>query len=251
MQASGTSTRSRRRRSTRFKMKIPLSVQVGSGSQLHGETISVSKHGACIRVLTGESLTCGDSIQVTLRSNRKEQSARVVWVDKVGARLFAIELEQATDFWGVRFPGASDEEWRPAPKPAPQPKAEEEPKAQEPLALEPATPQADPAGAPAVVVYPVSSSQPAATTPALDLLSTLPTATITGLSAVHSLLAEKVTVAFTEPGEALVFLCNLVEPGTTMRLFLTKDKAVMARVVSISDKRVAGKWRVRIRYEAH
>jgi hypothetical protein len=245
MTASGTSSRSRRRRSTRFKMKIPLTIQAGSGSQLQGETVCVSKHGASIRITTGGSLTCGDSLQVTLRSNRQAQTAHVVWVDKAGAPLCAIELEQATDFWGIRFPGATAVEWRPAPKPAP------ELPAAEPLAAGVAPPALNQAATPAVVVYPLSDPGFVSATFMPEPGSATGTATITGLSAVHSLLAEKVQVVFTEPGEALVFLCNLVEPGTKLRLFLSKDKAVLARVVSIGDKREGGKWRVRVRYEAN
>lgn len=224
-------------------MKIPLTIQVGSGSQVHGETTCVSKHGASIRVMTGEPLACGDSLQITLRSGRQAQSARVVWVDKVGTHLCAIELEQVTDFWGIRFPGAADQEWRPAAKPAPEARTDEVPATAVTTAAATQTPT------PAVVVYPLSGSEPAAATPAREQDPASPTATITGISAIHSLLAEKVQVAFTAPGEGVVFLCNLVEPGTRLRLFLTKDQAVLARVVSIGDKREGGKWRVRVRFE--
>jgi hypothetical protein len=230
-------------------MRIPLTVQVESGLRLQAETTCVSKHGASIRITGGEPLACGDSVQVSLRSGSGGQapSARVVWVDKAGARLLAIELEQATDFWGIRFPGTADEQWRPAPRPEPQPGATETPAE----VAKCGTPSSNSPSAPAVALCPPLNAPPAAPTPPREQgeIAAIRTATITGLNAVHTILAENVQVFFTGPGEAQVFLCSLVEPGTRVRLFLTKDQAVLARVVSIGDKREAGKWRVRIRCE--
>lgn len=246
MANSAPSARSRKRRSSRFKMKIPITVRAQGGSSLNGETTSVSKHGASIRIASaGPRPAYGERIEVVVRAHQA-QPARVVWVDATSACIFAVELEGGGEIWGIHFPGNKDEEWRPAAKAAPEIKAS----TPEVRAAEPPLPIV-----PVAIPAPAATHPPAVRTPqpaARRQSGGEPTllATITGISAVRIPLLESAMVEFTAANEATVLLTSVVEPGAKLRLLLDNNRVLVGRVVAIGTKREAGKWRVRIRYDA-
>jgi len=228
-----------KRRSARVQLKIRLSIEAGDVTVLDGETITVSKHGARIRVIQGEQgtapskqrrLTHGERLRVTVCRGQEQQPARVVWLDKRSDLHYGIELDDPGNFWGVNFP-SKDGNWRserkemrrvdvvppsatPEPQLAPQPVAEEEP--------EPAP---------------------------LIKIGRMP-AVVAGLSAIRLPFVEKVEMVFDEPEEGTALLQMLVEPGAQLRISFPHLKT-KGRVMAIGRRREAGKWRVRIKCEAH
>lgn len=245
MANSAPSGRSRKRRSSRFKMKIPITVRGQGGSSLNGETTSVSKHGASIRIAgAGPRPAYGERIEVVVRAHQA-QPARVVWVDATSACIFAVELEGGGEIWGIHFPGNKDEEWRPAAKAAPEIKAStaEVREAAPPPIVPVAAPAPPAAHSPAVRAPQPPARREGGGEPTL-------LATITGISAARIPLLESALVEFTSANEATVLLHTVVEPGAKLRLLLDHNRVLVGRVVAIGTKREAGKWRVRIRYDA-
>lgn len=234
------STRACKRRSPRIKLKIPIFIHAGD-LVLKAETVSVSKHGAKIRVINmSEKLSCGDQLQVAVRTGKHREPARVVWLGKTWEPHCAIELEQESNFWGVYFPGTTDDGGRPARQLAPASKL--------PPDLPKATAAPPEPALPAAQLCIVPRSAPTVQNDAIET-RTMP-ATLTGFSAVRMPLSESVDVEFTRPDEATALLRDLVEPGTAVRLLISKDRVVMGRVAAIGTQRQAGKWRVRIKCDA-
>jgi hypothetical protein len=75
-------------------------------------------------------------------------------------------------------------------------------------------------------------------------------AVVTGLSAIRLPFVEKVEMVFYEPEEGTALLQKLVEPGAQLRISFPHLKT-KGRVMAIGRRREAGKWRVRIKCEAH
>ena len=236
---AGIATRSGKRRSERIKLKIPLTIHVGN-IVLKAETVSVSKHGAKIRIISvSEKLACGERMRVAIRTGRQPQTARVVWLDKTAEPHCGIELDEANNFWGVHFPSktGADGPWQ---KTAP-PQAQHPTPAPQATALSGAMPGIElviaPPGAPATGPDDNTDTR---TMPAM----------VTGISAIRLPLTENVDIVFTRPDEATALLRDLVEPGTTVRLIFSKDRVITGRVAAIGTQRQAGKWRVRIKCDA-
>jgi hypothetical protein len=229
----GTAARAGKRRSERIKLKIPLTIHVGS-IVLRAETVMVSKHGAKIRILSvSERLACGERMRLVMRKARQPQTARVVWLDKTAEPHCGIELDDPNNFWGVHFPATADDD-RPAqttPRPA-EPHAA--PQASERRANPPSELRITPRSAPTVEQ---GDRADARTMPAV----------LTGMSAVRSPLTENVDIVFTRPDEATALLEDQVEPGTSVRLMFSKDRQILGRVAAIGAQKQAGKWRIRIK----
>ena len=243
-------SRSVKRRSARVQLNIRLSIVAGDVTVLDGETITVSKHGARIRVIQGEQgtapskprrLTHGERLRVTVCRAQEQQQARVVWLDK-RSDLYGIELDDPGNFWGVNFP-SKDSNWRSErkeirrvdvvppsattePQLAPQLVAEEENMAEE-------------------VVQPPGKNEPE---PAPLIMTGRMPAVVAGLSAIRVPFVEEAEMVFHEPEEGTVLLQKLVEPGTQLRISLP-NLNTKGRVIAIGRRQEAGKWRVRIRCE--
>ena len=236
---AGIATRSGKRRSERIKLKIPLTIHVGN-IVLKAETVSVSKHGAKIRIISvSEKLACGERMRVDIRTGRQPQTARVVWLDKTAEPHCGIELDDPNNFWGVHFPSKTGEDgrWQKTTAPPTQ-HTTAAPQATEALgAMPPIELRIIPRGAPAVGLGDETDTR------------TMP-AVVTGMSAIRMPLTENVDIVFTRPDEATALLRDLVEPGTTVRLIFAKDRVIMGQVAAIGTQRQAGKWRVRIKCDA-
>lgn len=233
-------SRAFKRRSARVQLKIRISIVIGDDSILDGETTTVSRHGARIRITTSKStkLTRGERVRVALRKGQRPQEARVVWLDKRSAAHYGIELDESLgNFWGVYFP-SRDGELR-AGKEAPGPVA---------VASAPAAVQPQPVDQLAVEEKPALDieEKPALTLPAE--LGRIP-AMIAGLSAVRVPFAEKVELAFTHPHEGTALLQNIVEPGATLRITFA-HRVTKGYVLAVAGQREAGKWRVRLKCDA-
>jgi hypothetical protein len=231
----GSTTKSFKRRSARVQLRIPITIEIGDEVFLEAETVTVSKHGAKIRIMgfrgnqvTHGKLSCGDHMLVVNRSVQKSQKARVVWQDKRAEPHYGIELDDPGNFWGVYFPSKDGNDWR------------SERKSARAVAVPAAV---FPPSTPAEVMPPVSDTPELLEGPAIPAL-------LTGLSAARMPLAEKVDVVFTQPDEASALLHHLVEPGASVRLILPNDRVMMGRVATVGGQRQAGKWRVRIKCEA-
>jgi hypothetical protein len=230
----GRATKLFKRRSSRVQLRIPITIEIGDEVFLEAETVTVSKHGAKIRIMgfrgsqvTHGKLSCGDRMLVVNRSVR--QKARVVWQDKRSEPHYGIELDDPGKFWGVYFPSKEGIDWR------------TEKKSARPVAVATAVfPSTTPVEA---MPEPVSDSLEPPEGPAIPAL-------LTGLSAARMPLAEKVDVVFTQPDEACALLHHLVEPGASVRLILPDERVMMGRVATVAGQRQAGKWRVRIKCEA-
>ncbi|MGZ4836760.1 MAG: PilZ domain-containing protein [Terriglobales bacterium] len=223
-----------KRRSARVQLRIPLTIEIGDETVLEAETVTVSKHGAKVRIMGFRSnqavrshgkLSCGDPMLVVNRAVRKSGKARIVWQDKRAEPHYGIELDEPGNFWGVYFPTKDGEDWR-AERKAPQPVTEAV-----------FTPTAPTEVVTLPVLEPIDSEGPAI--PAL----------VTGITAARMPLAERVDVVFTRPDEASALLHHLVEPGASVRLILPDDRIMMGRVATVGGQRQAGKWRVRIKCE--
>ena len=230
-----------KRRSTRVQLKIRITIVVGDESVLNGETTTVSRHGARIRVTsTPGKLSHGEHVRVALRKGQRPQEARVVWLDKRSASHYGIELDEALgDFWGVYFPSKEDGEARRTAKKAPRtvgdvplPDAVQPPPASQ-LAAEP-----KPA--------PALEENPALTLPAE--LGRIP-AMVAGLSAIKLPFAEKIEFVFTHPQEGTALLQNIVEPGATLRITFA-HRVTKGYVLAVAGQREEGRWRVRMKCDA-
>jgi hypothetical protein len=225
----GRSTKLSKRRSARVQLKIPLAIEVGDESVLEAETVTVSKHGAKIRIMGFRGkLSCGERMRVVNRGVQQSQKARVVWQDKRAEPHYGIELDDPGNFWGVYFPSKDGDDWR------------SQRKSPHSVAIPTVV---FPPSTPAEVMPPPASDSPA---PAEG--PTIP-ALLTGLSAARMPLTEKVDVVFTRPDEACALLQHLVEPGATVRLMLPNERVMLGRVATVGGQRQAGKWRVRIKCE--
>ncbi len=249
MAATAGPVRSRRRRSARFKMKIPLRLRTLGGLLLTAETTCVSKHGAHIRMFgTSQPLCHGDQLQLVVGAHQQQQLARVVWIHPANVSSIGIEVEGDGDLWGIRFPSSNTgEAWRPANNLMPEPKltmpSVTMPAPVAPASNQPALPVAARLTPSLPKPFTHACAHPAERLPTLH-------ARITGLSAVRLPLSESVEVAFTRPDEANVLLRNLVEPGAMLRLLFGNGRVMMGRVASIGSKRDAGMWRVQIKCDA-
>ena len=225
-----------KRRSARVQLRIPLTLEIGDEIVLEAETVTVSKHGAKIRITGFRSnqvvrqqhgkLACGDEMLVVNRAGRKSRKARIIWQDKRAEPQYGIELDDPGNFWGVYFPSKDGDDWR-AEKKAPQPVGE----------------AVFPSSAPAELVALPAPEPGESEGPAVSAL-------LTGITAARMPLAERVDVVFTRPDEACALLHHLVEPGANVRLILPDDRIMLGRVATVGGQRQAGKWRVRIKCEA-
>lgn len=229
-----------KRRSARVQLKIQLSIEAGDVTVLDGETITVSKHGARIRVMQGERvlgtapskqrrLTHGERLRVTVCRGQEQQQARVVWLDKRSDLHYGIELDDPGNFWGVNFP-SKDGNWR------------SERKEMRRVDVVPPSATTEPQLAPQVVAE--EEPEPA---PLIEI-GRMP-AVVAGLSAIRVPFAEKVEMVFHEPEEGTALLQKLVEPGAQLRVSFPHLNT-KGRVMAIGRRREAGKWRVRIKCEA-
>lgn len=230
---NANSARSYKRRSARVQLKIQLSIEIGDDTVLEGETISVSKHGARIRVTsTRGRLSHGERLKVSLRRGQTAQPARVVWLDKRSDPHYGIELDDPGNFWGVYFP-SKDGNWRSGPGRNDARQVEAAQAA--PQLAAPAPAQAKPADAP---------SAPA---PLIEI-GRMP-AVVAGFSAIRQPFSEKVEMIFHHPEEGTALLQNVVEPGAMLKVSFP-HRNTKGKVMAIAGQREAGKWRVRIRCEA-
>ena len=228
-----------KRRSARVQLKIRLSIEAGDVTVLDGETITVSKHGARIRLLQGEQgmapskqrrLTHGERLRVTVCRGQEQQPARVVCLDKRSDLHYGIELDDPGNFWGVNFPSKGSK-WR------------SERKEMRRVDVVPPSATTEPQLAPQLVAE--EEPEPA---PLIEI-GRMP-AVVAGLSAIRLPFVEKVEMVFDEPEEGTALLQKLVEPGAQLRISFPHLKT-KGRVMAIGRSREAGKWRVRIKCEAH
>lgn len=225
--------RTRRRRSARVRLRIQIEIDMERESPVRAETITVSRYGAHIRVLDARGpLSAGERLRVKAGGAKEPQTARVVWLDKRAAAHYGIELDEPGDLWGVAFP-VGDGEWH----------YERKAKAE--------TQQSPPAPVfvvPAVAPKPATSKKPASEPVAQAGLVRI---RVMGISAAHQSFAEATEMKLTSAQEGTTLLDHLVSCGTTLRVSCEDDSRITkARVLGISRKREAGKWRVRLLGEA-
>ena len=104
-----------RRRSARLQLNIPV---VARGTDKHGDpfecvgaTLTVSKHGARVRLNQACSLQHGMVFRLEIRaSSAVAQRARVVWLSHKTPGELGIELQDPENFWGVYFPADGREQ---------------------------------------------------------------------------------------------------------------------------------------------
>ena len=218
-----------KRRSARVQLKIQLSIEIGDDTVLEGETITVSKHGARIRVTsTRGRLSHGERLKVSMRRGQTAQPARVVWLDKRSDPHYGIELDEPGNFWGVYFP-SKDGHWRSGRK--------------DPRQVEAVAEAAPQLAAPA-------ETKPAAASAAVPLIEIgRMLAVVAGVSAIRQPFTEKVEMIFHDPEEGTALLQNVVEPGAMLKVSFP-HRNTKGKVMAIAGQREAGKWRVRIRCEA-
>ncbi len=102
-------TPSRRRRSARIVLRVPLLVNVVDSPPESPwesvETVMVSQHGAMIRAKS--AFQVGDTLDIRVRNGERSARARVVWtssqVTPNGVEL-GFELLGEEGFWEVKFP---------------------------------------------------------------------------------------------------------------------------------------------------
>ena len=232
-------SRAVKRRSARVQLTIRLSIEAGDVTVLDGETITVSKHGAGIRLIQGEQgtapskqrrLTHGERLRVTVCRGQEQQPARVVWLDKRSDLHYGIELEDPGNFWGVNFP-SKDGNWR------------SERKETRRVDVVPPSATTEPQLAPQVVAEVEPEPAP------LIEIGRMP-AVVAGLSAIRVPFVEEVEMVFHEPEEGTALLQRLVEPGAQLRISFPHLNT-NGRVMAIGRRQEAGRWRVRIKCEAH
>ncbi len=227
------SSKSYKRRSGRVQLKIQISIEVGDDTVLEGETISVSKHGARIRVTsTRGRLSQGERVRLSVRRSKQSEPAKVVWLDKRSDPHYGIELENPGNFWGVYFP-TKEGDWRSERKHVRRAEAE-----RPEVAKGSPEPQL-----PAPVL--AAPEKPAG---ALVEIGRMP-AVVAGFSAVRAPFSEKVEMIFHDPEEGTAMLQNVVEPGATLRVSFP-HRHTKGKVMGIGHQPEAGKWRVRIKCEA-
>lgn len=104
------------RRSSRIPLAIPIEVSgldaTGAEFREKATTKVLSRYGACIVVK--HRLLVGTEVRVSIPSARRDQTARVVWVNSDSEPFeTGVELDAAEHFWGVQFP---PEDWVDGPK---------------------------------------------------------------------------------------------------------------------------------------
>jgi PilZ domain len=230
--ASSVSPRAFKRRSVRIQLKIQLVLETGDDSILDGETVTVSRHGARIRITSSRGhLTVGERLRVRMRRGKEALAARVVWIDKRTDPHYGLELEglaQNGNFWGVSFP------------------SKDEPRTSR-RAAGAAT------GAPHASKKPAGSSSavpsPPAPMPKDDVGNKTINALISGFSAVSVPFAERVEMIFLHSEEAHALLKTVVEPGAELRVTFADKSTTKARVMTVGQ-REAGRCPVRVRCES-
>ncbi len=214
-----------------MQLRIQISIDTSSQPGVVAETVTVSRHGARIRVTApnGASFTTGDRLRVSVANGHEPQAARIVWA-RGGDSQYGIELDEPIPLWGVVFP-FPEGEWKYERKPS------------KPAANQERMPAFPAATAPALRAK-FEAPTPASSTPNAILVS------ISGLSAVQSPFSEVSELSLISPHEASILLKHLVDIGATLRIVEGRRSAgSKARVTNISRKREAGKWRVRIKSE--
>lgn len=221
-----------KRRSARVQLRIQISIDTRSQASVAAETVTVSRHGAKIRVTApnGVSFTTGDRLRISVSNGHEPQTAKIVW-SRGGDAQYGIELDDPTPLWGVVFP-SPDGEWKYERKP-PKPPANQE---RTPALRAGTTPAAPPP-------RPEEPTPPLAATNGISV-------SISGLSAVRSPFSEVSELSVISSHEASILLKHLVDIGATLRIAgARKSPELKARVMNVSRKREAGKWRVRIKSE--
>ena len=107
---------SERRRTMRLTLRIPLKIGIpqsdGASLTIDAKTTVVNKNGA--RIESDLTPPLDREVTITVPASGKSATARVVWVrqdqNESGYREFGVELEEAENLWGVRFPPA-DWKW--------------------------------------------------------------------------------------------------------------------------------------------
>ena len=104
-----------KRRSDRLLLTIPLQIEGvdSKGITFKGEarTVSVSRHGTCIRI--ARALDSGQVLRVSNRVTRKDAEFRVVGricADSADNQEYGLEvLDEQQNIWGINFPPAPKE----------------------------------------------------------------------------------------------------------------------------------------------
>ena len=230
--ASAVSPRTFKRRSVRIQLKIKLVLEIGDDSILDAETVTVSRHGARIRITSSRGqLTVGERLRIRVRRNKEAVAARVVWVDKRTDPHYGIELEgppQNSNFWGVAFP--SQHEHHGGHRKSANAHAA------------PQAPKKAASSAPAILPH---NSAPV---PQDNEANTSISALISGVSSLSLPFAERVDMVFLHSEEAHALLKTVVEPGAELRVTFEDKRTTKARVVTVGQ-REAGKCPVRVRCE--
>ena len=222
-----------KRRSARVQLRVQISIDTRSQASVTAETVSVSRHGAKIRITApnGVSFTTGDRLRITVSNGHEPQTARIVW-SRGGDAQYGIELDDPTPLWGVVFPSL-DGEGKYERKPA---KAAEN-RERTPTPAAAVAPAAPPSQ---------GSEKPAPPLPAASGISV----SISGLSSVRSPFSEVSELSVISSHEASILLKHLVDIGAILRIAgARKSTESKARVMNVSRRREAGKWRVRIKSE--
>jgi len=230
-----------RRRSARVQLNIPVTIALPDSDQpLSAETVTVSKHGAKVRIGGhARSLKRGDSLCITISDRNRSRVAKIVWIDDRGNGHCGIEFGEPGNFWGLHFPGSGEKN-----------AVQEEEAAQESLksfeAVRASRTQSSP---PPLPVRPRIPTPPLADIAARFELPTINTddgtqAVITGLSAVRSSFSERIMLNHLEDNQATVLLTRVIEPGVTLRIMTGDDRVLTAKVMAVSDRREGDKWRV-------
>ncbi|HET7184752.1 MAG TPA: PilZ domain-containing protein [Terriglobales bacterium] len=231
MRSSTTvSPRAYKRRSARVQLKIQLSIEIGDDSVLDAETITVSKHGARIRITsTRGQLTQGEQLRVKKRRGQQSLPGRVVWMDKRSDRHYGIELDDPGNFWGVSFPSKDD--------------GDVHLHRRRNTAL-PSNKATDVSATSAIAELGTADKAP----PSMPLADprSIP-ALVSGMSAIRLPFAERVDMVFTHAEEAHALLRTTVEPGAVLRVTFGDNRTTKARVMAVGGQREAGKWSVRVR----
>ncbi|MGZ4833302.1 MAG: PilZ domain-containing protein [Terriglobales bacterium] len=232
MRSSTTvSPRAYKRRSARVQLKIQLSIEIGDDSVLDAETITVSKHGARIRITsTRGQLTNGERVRVKMRRGQQSQPGRVVWMDKRSDPHYGIELDDPGNFWGVSFPSKDNGEVH---------------LQRRRNAAHPANKATDISATLAAIAELGTADKAPSSMPLADPRSI--SALVSGMSAIRLPFAERVDMVFTHAEEANALLRTTVEPGAVLRVTFGDNRTTKARVMAVGGQREAGKWSVRVR----
>lgn len=216
-------------------LRIPVLMSLADAKELEAETVTVSKHGAKVRIPgLPRPLQRGEPLSITISKGRRSRSARVVWLDEGDDSLYGVEINPAGSFWGVFFPSLDNEDTYVDP----------------PLLA----PEIEPA-APITTCCTESSSSKVEESepppPPVQAAAELATdsqefeAMLTGMSAARMLFSEKTVWRPTQTREATALVSHLLGAGTRVRIARVRDRVVeFGRVSGVSRRREAGKWRI-------